>query len=31
MNEDENGELAVAIIAIVIFVIVLIIFLGFCR
>jgi len=32
MNEEEiDGELAVAIIAIVIFVIVLIIFLGFCR
>jgi len=31
MNEDENGELSIAIIAIVIFVIVLTIFLGFCR
>ena len=31
MNEDENGELSIAIIAIIIFVIVLTIFLGFCR
>ena len=32
MNEDEiDGELAVAIISIVIFIIVLTIFLGFCR
>ena len=31
MKKDENGELSIAIIAIVIFVIVLTIFLGFCR
>ena len=31
MNEEENAKITIAIIAIVIFVIVLTIFLGFCR
>jgi len=31
MNEEENAEISIAIIAIVIFIIVLTIFLGFCR